>query len=57
MLVERWLRFVVDYRWIVLVATLASIVAAGLLAGGLRQQRGSIVIGLPSLAILGWPWS
>ena len=38
MLVERWLRFVVDYRWIVLVATFASIVAAGLLAGGLHKD-------------------
>ena len=38
MLVERWLRFVVDYRWIVLAATFASIVAAGVLAGRLHKD-------------------
>ena len=38
MLVERWLRFVVDYRWIVLAATFASIVAAGVLAGSLHKD-------------------
>ena len=38
MLVERWLRFVVDYRWIVLAATFASVVAAGVLAGRLHKD-------------------
>jgi predicted RND superfamily exporter protein len=37
-LVERWLRFVVDYRWIVLAATFASVVAAGVLAGRLHKD-------------------
>src|SRR5688572_26695544 len=37
-LVERWLRFVVDYRWIVLAAAFASIVAAGVLAGRLHKD-------------------
>ncbi|HET9448856.1 MAG TPA: MMPL family transporter, partial [Steroidobacteraceae bacterium] len=38
MLAERWLRFVVDYRWIVLAVTFAAIVAAGVLASGLRKD-------------------
>jgi hypothetical protein len=37
-LVERWLRFVVDYRWVVLAVTFASIVAAGELAGRLHKD-------------------
>jgi hypothetical protein len=37
-LVERWLRFVVDYPWVVLAVTFASIVAAGVLAGRLHKD-------------------
>lgn len=38
MLVLRWLRFVVDYRWLVLAVTFASLVAAGVLAGCLHKD-------------------
>lgn len=38
MLVERWLRLVVRYRWAVLVASTALVVAAGVLAGRLHKD-------------------
>lgn len=38
MLVERWLRFVVRFRWAVLAATAALIAAAAMLAGGLHKD-------------------
>ncbi len=38
MLVERWLRFVVRFRWAVLAVTAALIVAAAVLAGGLHKD-------------------
>ncbi len=38
MLVERWLRFVIRFRWGVLAVTAALLVAAGVLAGGLHKD-------------------